>query len=52
MKSLTEKEAKKKVCPYDGSKCGVSICMAWVQIERKKESNDQLGYCARIRNAT
>ncbi len=44
-KVITEVEAKKRVCPYDGSKCGASICMAWVNLQKETE-----GYCARIHN--
>jgi hypothetical protein len=47
MKPLTEKEAKKKACPYDGSKCGASTCMAWTEL-RANNKNDPKGYCARI----
>lgn len=43
MKPLTEVEAKKRVCPYDGSKCGASICMAWVKSQKETE-----GYCVRL----
>ncbi len=54
MKNITESEAKKKICPYDGSNCGASICMAWTESEPLKERehkdkrNEKRGYCARL----
>lgn len=46
MNNLTESEAKKKACPYDGSPCGVTKCMGWVEAHKQKD--ESVGYCARI----